>query len=38
MLLKKKNYYPGHKPVDEAFSDKVVVHSQNENMSLEDII
>ena len=34
----KKNKNPGHKPVDEAFSDKVVVHRENENMSLEDII
>ena len=34
----KKNKIPGHKPVGEAFSDKVVGHSKNENMSLEDII
>ena len=34
----KKDKNQGHKPVDEAFSDKVVVHSENENMSLEDII
>ena len=34
----KKNKNSGDKPVGEAFSNKVVVHSKNENMSLEDII
>ena len=34
----KKDENQGHKPVDEACSNKVVVHNKNENMSLEDII
>ena len=34
----KKDENQGHKPVEEAVSDKVVVHSKNENMSLQDII
>ena len=34
-----KNKNSGHKPIDEACSDKVVVvYRKNENMSLDDII
>ena len=38
MLLKKVKINVGNKQVEEAFSDKGVVHRENENMSLEDML